>query len=107
VSSHRVFAESVAVQMETDSESAVGIIEWIAIILPLLQMLPCFVSMTATQKQQWIADHPNAARNQAIRQLRANSPTKMKRRDARPIADQMIEQAVSMSPEEFEATFGG
>lgn len=102
----RVFSEMVAAQAESSPVDVQGVIEWIEIILPILKSLPCFQPLTPEQKQDWIADHPAAARNNAIRQLRAKSTERMRRRDARPIADQMIEQALSMSPAEFAEAFG-
>lgn len=101
-----LFSESVAAQSESSPVDVQGVIEWIEIILPILKSLQCFSALTPEQEQDWIADNPGRARNNAIRQLRAKSTERMRRRDARPIADQMIEQALSMSPEEFAAAFG-
>ena len=100
MSQQKVFCQNVAMQsVQSDDVGAVA--DWIAIILPIIAALPCFQPKTAAERQQWIAEHPVQARNQAIRTLREKSPDRMRRRDARPIAQGMVEEAISMSADEF------
>lgn len=97
----RSFAQSVASQSTSDQQEVGAILEWIAIILPILSQLPCFKPKTPAEKRAWIESHPNSARAQVVQNLRAKSTEKLRRKDARPIADRIIEEALSMSDEEF------
>ena len=97
----RNFSSSVAGQVASDQQEVQGIAEWIALILPLISQLPCFKPKTPAEKRQWIESHPNMARAQAVQALRAKSTEKLRRKDARVIADRTIEEALSMSDDDF------
>ena len=99
----QVFASSVARRVARDKDEGVGIIEWIALILPLIAALPCFKPKTPAEHQAWIKANRDKAARQAVTQLRRNATEKMKRRSARPIADEMVAKACSMSAKEFAA----
>lgn len=105
MSKTRVFSEGVAAQAESSPVEVQGVVDWIEKLLPILKLLPCLPQDPAA-KQDWIAEDPRRARNRLIPQLRAHATERMRRRDARPIADQMIEQALSMTPAEFAEAFG-
>ena len=93
------FASRVA-GVSAGSGSVSGIAELIALILPILLNLPCFKPKTAAEKQQWIEDHPNMARNHAIRAIRDQKPD-MRRREAGELADRMLEGSASLSDADF------
>ena len=56
---------------------------------------------TPAEKRAWIESHPNMARAQAVQALRAKSTEKLRRKDARVIADRTSEEALSMSDDDF------
>ena len=101
MSAIKMFSSGVASQVATDQQEVQGIAEWIALILPLISQLPCFKPKTPSEKRAWIEAHPNTARAQAVQALKAKSTEKLKRRELRPIADRAIEEALSMSDEDF------
>lgn len=68
------YSRSVVARTEglSDGDGVESIATIIAVVLPMLTQLPCLQAKSATEKREWVEDHPRLATVNTMHQLRKN-----------------------------------